>query len=332
MAVNMFNQPATRLVRGDAGGDYYNPNAGISPELQEHAASFSLSFFNRLRLQPRHILRDGAEQPGFMYVEVGDTAHLVYVRVTLNDEQEVGTGPIPGILIDRAREQDAQPHVVRIHFREVENGVGIEYFGHDELERELRAGDWWRRQLLHRRTARDYLRLVGGGTSTVEVLVRHDPPGMRQPEPMEPAMQEIFGKPDDTPYFFVGSVELGLRMDPDPRTRLNCIISICRLLESTHHHDEFYIFTCSCGTPMCSDIWAGVDVAHEDGLLVWRMRGNKPRRVLVFDHDQYRHEIFTKVRSVLALHKAMGPAALIGAGESRERIEAALFAAEDAAA
>lgn len=318
---------------GLADNRFYDPNLHVAPDDIEIALSFSCFAFRRARIEPR-----GMTDPpvnSFLYAEAGTERHLVYVRVTQNDEQEDGPGPMPGILIDQALELDAKPHVVRVHSRPGNDGIGREYsyFGHGELERKLKVGDWWQRQVLHGRTARDYLRITGGRPSKLEVLVKHDPPGVQpqcdswEDNPLLEGM--VITEPEEPPPPYRGSVELQLRVDTKKPVRMESFISIRALVQSTYLNDEHYIFTCSCGVPGCSSIWAGVDVAREDGLVVWRMRGNKPRRVLVFDREQYRQEIFAKVRTALALHKEMGPDAFIGANDWRAGVESALYYAED---
>ena len=174
----------------------YDPDAGLDPEVREMACRYSLSFINRLRLKASHVVdpETGRDLPGFMHVAAGGSAHLIFVRVTIEDEAENGSGPMPGILIDQARQHRAEPHVVRVHLRSEMHGTGIQYFGHDELVEEWQQTDWWRRKLLHGRTARECLRLVGGHPSRLEVQVKYDAPGMRTPKPIEPEFAVIFGE------------------------------------------------------------------------------------------------------------------------------------------
>lgn len=323
--------PDTNFTRQPT-SDFYDPDAGLDPKLREKACSYSLFLFNRLRLTPCHVCdkATGNDLPGFIYVEAGGAAQLVFVRVTVEGEMETGTGPLPGILIDQAREYNARPHVLRVHFRLCEEGgVGTEYFGHDELEREWKQTEWWRRKLLHGRTARDCLRLAGGQPFHLEVQVKYDQPGIRTPNP-DPKLTEMFKENSTEPYFFGGAVELALKVTPDPRTPTNrgCIW-VSALLASTYRNDELYIFNCDCGSPECAGILAGVDVVNEDGLVVWRMRGNNPCRLLVFDCEQYRREIITQVRAALAWAKETGPKTLFVGASDIKWVEAALYRAEE---
>ena len=324
---------ALNLTRADAAGNFYDPDAGIDPSLRIHAAILSAREAGTWQFPETFSTTDetGKLPPGFLHVQLGPVAHLIYVRVSLGQEQETGTGPLPGILIDQARIYGAQPHVVRVHFGREDDRVRIEYFGHEELEHELKSSEWWRRKLAHRRTARDCLRLVGGKVSRLDVSIKHTPAGTlpsprAQDTPEELLLRAIF-KEDQAMATTHDAVELALSVDPDPLTRLGRFISISALLESTHLNGESYIFTCSCGYPECTGIAAGVNVIHEDGLIVWRMRGSHPRRLLVFDQEQYRLEILTKVRQALDLHRTMEPDAELGASERPEWVMAKLVQA-----
>ena len=177
-------------------------------------------------------------------------------------------------------------------------------------EGEYKQRDWWRRKLLHNRTARDYLRLTGG-VSRLEVVIRRTPARMVHPDPNEPVNPLLEGlnreERNTEPCYQPGSVELGLRIAPDPNTHFSGYhISAEALMASTWLNDEFYIFTCECGSPECAGIKSGVDVVHEGGLVVWRIRGIRPRRVVVFDSQQYCREILEKIRAGLAAYRELG--------------------------
>jgi hypothetical protein len=316
------------LTRTDGGDNCYDPDIGINRHLREHAVTLSARESDAWKFLTTKAGADmsGKLPPGFLYVQMGPVAHLVYVRVTLENESVSGTGPMPGILIDQARICEARPHVVRVHFRNEGDRISIQYFGHDELEKELKAGEWWRRKLLHGRTAHDCLRLVGGQTFRLEVSIKQTLAGTYPVlsgtmSPEEEVLRAIFNESDSPTMTTSGSIEIALRVDPDARTKLGSFISISALVTSTYLSDECFIFTCSCGVPECTGITAGVNVIHEEGLVVWRMRGSHPRRLLVFDEEQYRLEILTKVRAAMAAHLEMDPKADLGASEVREWIE-----------
>jgi len=328
---------ALNLTRSDADGNFYDPDAGIDPSLRIHEAILSAREAGTWQFAETFSTPDetGKLPPGFFHVQMGPVAHLIYVRVTLEAEQETGPGPMPGILIDQARIYGAQPHVVRVHFAREDDRIRIEYFGHEELEHELKSSEWWRRKLSHGRTARDCLRLVGGCKSRLEVSVKQTLAGTPLP-PVQETPEELLLRAmfkEEPPMTAThDAIELALSVDPDPRTSLGGFISITALLESTHLNGESYIFTCSCGYPECTGIDAGVNVIHEDGLVVWRMRGSHPRRLLVFDQEQYRLEILTKVRQALDLHRTMKPDAELGASERPEWVAEKLARAANHAA
>lgn len=192
-------------------------------------------------------------------------------------------------------------------------------------EDEYKQRDWWRRKLLHGCTAREYLQLTGG-VSRLEVVIRQTPAGMVRPDPNEPVNPLLsdldLGERNLEPYYRPGSVELALRIVPDPKTHFSgYYISAEALLASTFSNDEFHIFTCECGSPECAGIKSGVDVVHEDGLVVWRMRGISPRRVVVFDSPQYRGEILEKIRAGLIAHRELGADACFNERRETEGIE-----------
>ena len=237
---------------------------------------------------------------------------------------------MPGILIDLAREMDAEPHVVRVHLKSKGEANTVEYFGHDELERALKqGGDYWHRRLLGGRTAKDYFRLVGR-LSKLQVRVNHEPPRQWPKLEMGDSPDEIVRKQEDQ-RDFPGWVSLGLSVDTLDSQLAARTVSISSLVSSTSESDEYDIFTCTCGCPECAGIWRGVETVHEDGLVVWRIRGIRPRRVVVFDREQYRAEVLSKVREALTLHKQMGLKAILGASDQPKGVEEALYYAEEAA-
>jgi hypothetical protein len=207
----------------------------------------------------------------------------------------------------------------------------VEYFGHDELERALKEGrDYWHRKLLGGRTARDCLRLVGGRVSKLELRVEHQPPGEwpeeeRRDSAEEKLLQEIFGVRE--PGQFSGSVVIRLSVDRLPPHTSRRSICLSALVRSTTESDEHFIFSCSCGVASCAGIYRGVETVHEDGLVVWRVRGIWPKRLVVFEREQYRSEVLTKVREALALYKGMGSEANLGASDRAEVVEGALYRA-----
>jgi hypothetical protein len=72
-------------------GDPYHPNAGIDSELIEYALRSGGRPFQDLGITPQIIYRDGSVIHGMIQGTVDGITHLVYVRVTLNDQEVTGT-------------------------------------------------------------------------------------------------------------------------------------------------------------------------------------------------------------------------------------------------
>lgn len=324
----------SRSGAGAAGG--YDPNRGLDEEVRDWAASLSVWPFESALIQPQGVRWNGEHHPDLIFADAGDTGHLVYVRVTLGDEQETGTGPMPGVLTDMARDIRAEPHVVRVHLSPAKEGTNIDYFGHSELAQTLQSGNHWNRRLIGRRTARDYLGLVGGRLSKLTLHVAQEPPGkwpkVERPAPVteeEKLLREIFGETGEEELNdFPGSLSMIVSVDTlSPQLSL-ATISLTALANSAVKSGEHFIRTCTCGAPECAGIWRGIETVHEDGLVVWRVRGMRPRRVAVFDREQYRSEVLSKLRDIVALKREMDPRAWFAGSDDLQMVEAALRRAE----
>ncbi len=304
----------------------YDPNFHIDIKTRHKACQHSMFVFNRARLVAREV--DSESPNSIIACRMANRLHLVYVRVTFDDEQENGAGPLPGILIAKAKEMDAEPHVVRVHYKDAGTGRFINYFGHDELERVFKSGDHWRRRLIGKRKAKDYLALANGRLSKLELKVCCCKSKKLSQE--EEYLDNILSSADTEEASKVqknnypGEVFLELRVDTFTSEFEKRPISITALTESSIDSDEFYIYTCTCGVPECANIEHGVEVVHEDGLVVWRDRDVKPKRIAVFDRKDYRNEILTKVRQALALYSDLGKGAYLGPGDRLEFVKAAL--------
>jgi hypothetical protein len=71
-------------------------------------------------------------------------------------------------------------------------------------------------------------------------------------------------------------------------------------------------------------VWSGVQVVHEQGLVVWRIRGLSPRRVVVFEREQYRQEVFRIIREALSAHRQLEQDAWLGANDHPDALETTL--------
>lgn len=320
-----------KMERHVAMDSIYDPNFRIDLKTRYKACRHSLFVFTRARLVAREF--DSESPNSIIACRIANRLHLVYVRVTLEDEQENGTGPLPGILVEKAREMDAEPHVIRVHYKTRGSVCYISYFGHDKLERVFKSGDHWRRRLIGKRKAKDYLKLAKGQLSKLELkvccckskhLLQLEDDYLKKIGSAGTYKEFIEAKKDIYP----GKIFLELRVDTFTHEFEKRPISITALAESAIDSDEYYIYTCTCGVPECANIEHGVEVIHEDGLVVWRDRGGKPRRIAVFDRKEYRNEILTKVRQALVLHSDFGPGADFGAGDRLEFVLETLNRAE----
>ena len=212
-----------------------------------------------------------------LYGKLGTAKFLVYVRMTWNEEQETGTGPMPGILIDAAAECGAEPHVIRVHMSDVGQGRGFTYFGKEALTAAVKAHEpEWIRSLIGRRSVADFLRLKGGQVSELKLEIkRHS--GYKETATMR------------------------LLIDGEkPTKRTICPLD---LLCSTWQSDELYIFTCSCGESGCAGINRGIKVVHDGPYTLWKAYYARGRKVFVFDREQYKREILTQCAAAIRLVK-----------------------------
>lgn len=323
--------PSARLpwelntARSDSSLDPGNPNAGLNPEVISKGVGLIQSVFHQEGARIESLPFDGPGRTGFILGRAGDTLHLAFVRVTVEDEEveEGGTAPIPGILIDASLAMGAEPHLVRVHVRRRGGHTFVSSFGAEELARALRESmPQFKRELLGGRTVGECLRLVRGRLSRLALKLVVEPPGewpRREIEdsPEWKAVEEIFKSvPQEPPGKFPGRVSVKVEVDTLPPAMFCHHVSLGDLARSAAESGELEIFTCSCGMAPCAGIWRGVQVVHEDGLVVWRIRGIAPRRLVVFNRAQYRCEILTTLHDVLATHDAMGPEAIIDAGRA----------------
>jgi len=220
-----------------------------------------------------------------LYGQMGPLKFLVYVRITLNEETEEGVGPIPGILIDAARELEAEPHLVRVHMTQIETGTGFRYFGCEEFVEHVKScGHAWMAQLVTPDQFAKYVRLLKGKISNLELDLKFD---------CREDREEVALK------LFVDGVQ--------PHSGTICPHA---LMHSTFQSDEHYIFTCSCGVPECSSINKGVLVVHYGRLVLWKAYYAEHDRLFLFDQRQYQSEILSKCNCGLLLMKKLNKPAM----------------------
>jgi hypothetical protein len=245
-----------------------HPNAHLTPETVRDVLCVAANAFRRCNMQPRQAEFDGCDS--FIAGELGRKRFLVYVRITQGDEQEQGCGPVPGILIDAAVEQEAEPHLIRVHTRRVGEGTAFTYFGYEEFIRHVLSHDAeFAASLLAPRKFSDYVRLLKGNISKLEL-------GLREEGDAGWLTLQIDGA---EPYGYV--------------------ICPASLLASSRKSDDYEIFTCTCGHAGCNGIHRGVRVVHEGSLTLWKAYYARGRRVFLFDQEEYRHEILKKCKNAL---------------------------------
>jgi hypothetical protein len=112
--------------------DILDPNAHL-PDHVVQCGLRGVSFaFQQCKMEPRHVeTEEGCNS--LLFGELNGKRFVVYVRITLEEENENGTGPIPRILIDTARDIEAEPHLIRVHMKKEGKGFGLTYFGYNEF-------------------------------------------------------------------------------------------------------------------------------------------------------------------------------------------------------
>lgn len=272
----------------------YDPNGELSAADAELVLMSCGGPFCRCRIKPQVL--EGFPSPALVYGDMGRQKHLVYVRVTHDEAEEVGTGPMPLVLIDKANELGAVPHVTRINLSRTGDGVAFKYWGVDELEAELKADtEAWNDILLRGRSMDDYVRLTKGKVNKLNIAL-----DLSRIERSEPRDEHDWN----------GVVMYGLntvpRVEVDGQRLPLAAVDVLGLMRSTMASGEYWIPTCDCGEPGCAGIDRGVDVVHDKGLVLWRGYGLRPRRVFLFDRAQYREAVLKGAREFIELYRQHG--------------------------
>ncbi len=255
--------------------------------------------------------------------------HVVYVRVITEEPELVGAGQVPPILIEYGKHIYAKYQaIVQVHL--AADGA-IRLIGFQNLIPKLRfQTKAWSNELLGGRSALEYLSMIGGKPSVLTLKLNYEP---IWPKPGTEA-ERIAALRNQYPilgnYRFTNGGEYGesheseddfvkrrlaetrdlpthghffIELEADRLPRYSLALSMGALLDSTTWNNYWEIYTCDCGSTGCAGAGRGVAVIHESGLTVWRVHGLKPRRILVFDQQQYRKEILTKIKVALAVHQ-----------------------------
>jgi len=279
--------------------------------------------------------------------------------VTIGDDDSLGVGELPKVLVEHNRElngrgQAKKQSVVRVHF-ETDGSIRLVGFKNLIPKLQFKAKEF-KRGLLGRRSALDYLRISGGKPAVLTIKLVYNPlwhvaysveerikrlrndyqnPGIwtfvnvgeSEDACVERHMAEKY---EDKSY---GHFYIELAVDRLPNYSL--CVNMAALIASTTWNGHWEILTCDCGSLGCAGMKRGLGVTHESGLTVWRLPEMKPRRLFVFDQQQYRIEIMKKMREALKIHEPL-PADVhfgnigfeCGRAEQRKWVETELTEAE----
>jgi len=158
----------------------------------------------------------------------------------------------------------------------------------------------WNAILLKRKTVDAFLRLTSGRINRLELrieLADYRDPGTLVDKCL---VEEQLKKPElprNKKYWSV-------RVVVDNRDLRTHVLDLQALVASTHRNDEHYIFTCDCGVPKCAGIERGVTVVSDGGITVWKGYGLRPRRVFLFNTQQYREEVLRVARDFVRCFKS----------------------------
>lgn len=259
---------------------------------------------------------------------------IIYVRVTTDETELKGTGQVPRILAVYGKHICTKHQaVVRVHLT---TDGGIRLIGFQNLISKLRfQTKAWNNKLLGRRSALEYLSMTGGkptvltlkptyepswpkrGTEAEQIAdLRNQYPPIRIQNPLLDddwfTNDEEYVEESEDDFIKRRLAEMRdlpthahflIEFKADRLSHNDLALSLGALLRSTTWNDYYDIFTCECGSGGCAGTGRGIAVVHESGLTVWRVLGLKPRRILVFDQQQYRTEILTKIKVALDVHQ-----------------------------
>ena len=116
----------------------FHPNAHLSESVISSAVYGVGFIFEQCGLEPRVVSTD-EKLNSLLFGELNGKRFVVYVRITMEDESENKTGPLPGLLLNVARELEAEPHVIWVHMKKEGQGYGLAYFGDVEFKDAVRS-------------------------------------------------------------------------------------------------------------------------------------------------------------------------------------------------
>lgn len=257
---------------------YNHPNSHLPDDVIENGLSAASGAFRRCLMEPMILSAGRFGCNSLLYGELGEKRFLVFVRMTLNDEVENGTGSLPAIAFDAAAELDAEPHVMRVHMMDIGPGIGFAYYGREEFIRHVLSHTIeWNARLIAPKSVADYARMLRGRISKLD-LDLHREQWMDEEEKEESLSLKLFID-GEQPY--PGTIDPGA------------------LLRSSVQSDSYEIFTCGCGEAGCAGIFRGVVVVNEGSLTLWKAYHARRRRIFLFDRNQYREEILRKCEEAI---------------------------------
>lgn len=253
-----------------------HPNAHLTPETICTVLGVAANAFHRCRMEPEQVDYCGCDS--FLLGELGTNRFLVYVRITREDEQEDGCGPVPGVLIHAALELKAEPHLIRVHTHRVGKGIGFEYFGYHEFIDHvlLHCQTEIAEALLAPRTFSDCVRMLKGKVSNLQLNLYQNEWDPDQPHAIQ-MNRVIDGRPNWSNIDFVD------------------------LLRSARDSYVYEISTCPCGCAGCAGYWVGTTVVHCGELTLWIDNDAPEHNIFLFERSQYNREIFDRYHQLMEL-------------------------------
>jgi hypothetical protein len=284
----------------------YDPNGVLTDGELHWALSLGAKPFRDCGIEPELVTSFPCKT--LLIGMMGNKKYIAYVRFTRSNDEEVGLGPTPQVLIDAAKSLEAEPYILRVAVSTKKDTISFAYWGFEKLVAALKSNvDEWQNILLKGKTPQYFLRLKKGLMNKIEINVIYSPEFQKHNQ----------------------KGMLSLSMLIDGKELYKAAIDLENLIRSCVCNDELEIFTCTCGEPGCADIDRGVIVAHKDDLTVWKVYGISPRKIIVFNRKHYTEEILMKTRRFLEIYHQHSPAINQGVYfQNIKRVEDALNEAE----
>ena len=211
-----------------------------------------------------------------LLLPIGAERFAIHLSVTRWDPERDDLEPAPALLAELCLHFKAIPLQLRVNLTPDGEGTSHRCFGEEAFRIALRTpvGNW-KRHLLGDVPAMDWLNRAGR-LSTLRI-------------------QEVKG---GWPYAILDGKAIRL-----PQEKHWCMdnppLDPGELCRSVHMDDECWLFTCECSVPYCGGIHAGVLVAHEDGLVVWRSPEYPEVPLAIFSERHYRKVVFAAMKRLL---------------------------------